>query len=34
MLYPRIAKVEKGDVLVDDNQMSGYKEHMLRWSSG
>jgi len=30
MLYPRIARVGEHDVLVDDNQMTGYKEHMTQ----
>lgn len=30
MLYPRIARVGERDVLVADNQMMGYKEHMTQ----
>jgi len=30
MLYPRIITISKGDSLVDDTQMVGYKEHMTQ----
>jgi ATP-dependent Clp protease protease subunit len=30
MLYPRIARVDDRDVLVEDSQMIGYKEHMTQ----
>jgi len=30
MIYPRITKINDKDVLVDDSQMVGYKEHMTQ----
>ncbi len=30
MLYPRTINLHKGDVLVDDGQMVGYKEHLTQ----
>jgi len=30
MLYPRIARVGERDILVDETQMIGYKEHMTQ----
>jgi len=30
MLYPRVARVGEHDMLVEDSQMTGYKEHMAQ----